>query len=415
MATGQVQNVKIDELSGDLGPCEPTIAISPLNPNRVVAGAILDRVYYSNDGGLTWHNDTLSSPYGVFGDPCIIADDSGYFYYFHLSNPSGEREHVSWLDRIVCQKTIDGGKTWNAGSFTGLNSWKDQDKEWAVYDPGHKNIYLTWTEFDQYESTNPGDSTYILFSKSIDRGETWSRPIRINQYAGNCLDDDFTVEGAVPAVGPGGEIYVAWAYGEKIYFDRSDNQGKTWLENDVVAAQQPGGWSFEVPGIYRTNGFPVTKCDISQSQYSGRIYINWSDQRNGEDNTDIWLIYSDDQGETWSKPQKINDDSGRKQQFFNWMDVDPVTGNIYIVYYDRRNYEDTQTDVYLAYSSDGGTIFNNVKISDTPFIPAPDEFFGDYNNISAFDGNVRPVWTRADGSKLSVWTAIVEVEELMGR
>ena len=44
----------------------------------------------------------------------------------------------------------------------------------------------------------------ILFSKSSDHGATWSEPVSINQYKGNCLDDDYTVEGAVPAVGPNG-------------------------------------------------------------------------------------------------------------------------------------------------------------------------------------------------------------------
>jgi hypothetical protein len=35
-------------------------------------------------------------------------------------------------------------------------------------------------------------------------------------------------------------------------------------------------------------GLPVTKCDLSGGAYNGTIYVNWTDQRNGEDNTDVF-------------------------------------------------------------------------------------------------------------------------------
>ena len=48
-------------------------------------------------------------------------------------------------------------------------------------------------------------------SKSTNSGANWSSALRINKKAGNCLDEDNTVEGAVPCVGPNGEIYVLWS------------------------------------------------------------------------------------------------------------------------------------------------------------------------------------------------------------
>ena len=92
--------------------------------------------------------------------------------------------------------------------------------------------------------------------------------------------------------------------------------------------------------------------------------------------------------------------------------VDQETGYIYIVYYDRRDYDDNQTDVYLAYSTNGGSSFKNVKISEKPFVPQADRFFGDYNNISAHEGIIAPIWTRMDEGKTSVWTAIIKHEDL---
>jgi hypothetical protein len=173
-------------------------------------------------------------------------------------------------------------------------------------------------------------------------------------------------------------------------------------------ADMPGGWDFGVPGIYRANGMPVTCCDLSDGPYRGSIYINWSDQRNGINDTDVWFIKSTDNGATWCQPKRVNDDPPGKQQFFTWMTVDQVTGFIYFVFYDRRNYNDNRTDVFMAVSRDGGETFENFKVSNAPFTPNAGVFFGDYTCVSAFNNVVRPVWTRLQGNALSIVTAKVD-------
>src|SRR5690349_10556571 len=70
-------------------PNETSIAINPKNTQELIAGANLNNQYSSLDGGRTWTWRTLNSPYSVWGDPCVVADTTGAFYYFHLSNPSG--------------------------------------------------------------------------------------------------------------------------------------------------------------------------------------------------------------------------------------------------------------------------------------------------------------------------------------
>jgi hypothetical protein len=237
--------------------------------------------------------------------------------------------------------------------------------------------------------------------------------LRISRLGGNCLDADNTTEGAVPVVGPHGEIYVAWAgpkvinsqYG--IFFDRSTNGGVTWLPDDIYVADQPGGWDFPIAGIYRCNGMPITCCDISGGPYHGNIYINWVDEASTTDH-DVKLSKSTNGGYNWSTPIRVNNDSPGKEQFFTWMTIDQRTGYLYIVFYDRRNYTDNQTDVYLARSTDGGATFVNIKISESPFLPTSSTFFGDYNNITAANGSIRPIWTRLQGGQLSIWTAIIE-------
>ena len=391
-------------ISSGNDPEEPSILINPRSPNILVAGANIRAYYYSIDSGYTWHEGTLNSSYGVWGDPCILIDTAGAFYYIHLSVPP----NGYWLDRMVCQKSTDNGQTWDNGSFMGLNPPKEQDKEWAVIDPANNYIYTCWTQFDHYNSASPADSSVILFSRSADGGATWSQTKRINKVAGDCLDKSNTVEGAVPAVGPGGEVYVSWAGPAGLVFTKSIDHGLTWPSENILVNSMPGGWDFAVPGIYRANGMPVTCCDLSNGPNRGTIYINWSDQRNGLTDTDVFFTKSTDNGQTWSNPKRVNDDPPGKQQFFSWMTVDQATGSIYIVFYDRRNYQDTRTDVYLASSHDGGETFRNFRISESPFVPNATVFFGDYTAISAWNNMVRPAWARLDNFNLSVITAIID-------
>lgn len=399
----QFPNIIIDDKGS---PNEPSICINPKNPAQLVAASNIDNFYFSSDTGQTWIKGRLSSEYGVWGDPAIICDTIGNFYFFHLSNAE------EWIDRIVSQKSTDGGKTWNSGTYMGHFPGKNQDKQWAIVDDKSNDIYCTWTQFDNYGSSNKLDSSYILFSKSIDNGKTWTAAKRINKTAGDCIDDDNTVEGAVPAVGPEGEIYVAWAGPEGIVFDRSLDKGETWLKDDIFVSDFPGGWNYEVPGIYRCNGLPITCCDLSNGQYRGYIYINWTDQRNGENDTDVWLSRSTDNGNTWESPIRVNDDLPGRQQFFTWMTIDQSTGYLYFIYYDRRNHTDNSTDVYLAVSKNGGKSFENIKISESPFIPNKNAFFGDYTNISVVNGIIRPIWARMDNFKLSIMTALIDNNNL---
>lgn len=405
-AAAQHPNVLIGK---DNAPNEPSICINPKNPRQLVAGANLNNVYYSHDGGETWGRAAVSCPWGIWGDPVIGVDTAGAFYFLHLSNPPVG----NWIDRIIAQKSTDGGLSWSEGSYMGLNGGKAQDKHWIATDWKTNRLYVTWTQFDDYGSSLPSDSSVILFSRSADGGASWSPAKRLNRLAGDCVDSDDTAEGAMPCVGPNGEVYVAWSNRSKIWFDRSTDGGDTWLRDDIFVSDQPGGWDYAIPGIYRANGLPVTTCDTSGGAYHGTIYINWTDQRNGESDTDVWLAKSIDGGTSWSAPVRVNNDATQKQQFFTWMTVDQKTGWLWFVFYDRRDHNNVQTSVYMAVSKDGGVTFQNFKVSETPFSPVESYFFGDYTNITAYDNVVRPIWARLAGNALSVWTALINPDALV--
>ncbi|MCE2711475.1 MAG: glycoside hydrolase [Cryomorphaceae bacterium] len=364
------QNVKLKPfnfMSAAYGQSEPSIAIDPKNPNNIAAGCILSDYYYTKDGGKTWQSRKMSSTYGVWGDPAILFDTAGRVYYFHLA----DYKKTSWIDRIVCQSASSVDGKFNDGTFPKPNGTKAQDKHWMVLNPMNNDIYLTWTQFDKYDSELETDSSVILFSRSSDQGKTWTDPKRISFYGGDCIDSDNTVEGAVPAVGPKGEIYVVWSGPKGLVFQVSKDRGKTWLPVEQKIGPQIEGW--------------------------------------GKDNTDVFLSVSKDGGKTWSEARKVNQDKTKTHQFFTWVTVDQSTGYLYFVYYDRRNYTDLQTDVYISVSKDGGETFKDYRISDSPFSPDAKNFFGDYLNISAVKGEIRPIYPRMDNGTISLWVTLINV------
>ena len=411
----QYTNVQISYL---YNPHETSIMINPSNPDIIVAGSniftanSLSGYYYSGNGGLNWSGGILTSNVAMpSGDNVIIVDTSGYFYYIQNSDwgfpaPPGFNKHL-------VQKSTDNGVTWSDGVTYG-DTTKMQDKPWGCVDLSNSiyknNIYITWTMFDKYNSYDPNDSSYIMFTRSTNGGISFSTPIRICEVAGNAIDSSNTVEGAVPCIGSNGEIYVSWAGPLGIVFEKSTDGGNTWLENDIFVTSQPGGWLFIIPGGGSGGiGLPITACDISGGSYDGTIYINWTDQRNGPDDTDVWMIKSTDGGNTWGQVKRVNDDPPGRHQFLTWMTVDQVTGYLYFVFYDRRNFTNYFTDVYLVRSTDAGETFENVKISESPFypIPNPGYYVGDYINVSAHNNKVRPIWTRHH-NYTSIWTAIID-------
>ncbi|MDG1913473.1 MAG: sialidase family protein [Crocinitomix sp.] len=407
---GQFENVLLPipkKATYPYSQVEPSIFINPKNTNEIIAGSVMNDYYYSKDGGATWKSKSIKSKWGVNGDPCMLIDTLGRYYYFHLSNINGQ----PLVGGMVCQRSKKLKGKFRKEGHT-INNGKYHDKQWVSLDPRTNHIYMTWTQFDGYDSDDPEDFSHIVFSKTEDGGLTWSVPVQISNVPGDCKDNDLTAEGAVPAVGPNGEIYVAWSRNDSLWFNRSMDDGKTWFEKETYVASQPNGWVIDIPGIYRCNGLPVTVCDLSPSEHNGTIYVNWADQRNGEDDTDIWIVKSNDKGNTWSEPKRINDDSSKNHQFLTWLTVDQTNGYLYSVFYDRRNHKDKKTDVYLVVSRDGGEKFENYKISESAFIPNPKIFFGDYTNISVHNGVIRPIWTRLHKGRISLHTALINQKEL---
>ncbi|MCJ7627035.1 MAG: glycoside hydrolase [Longimicrobiales bacterium] len=404
------QVVRITD-DGFRGPAELSVAINPAHPENVVVVSLAagppegprttNYAYVSEDGGRGWTTVAQPNPDGrTQGDDAVTFDAGGRAFrsYISFDGIRVPRPTVAW-NGIFVSRSDDGGMSWGnpVPVVDHINTVEPfEDKPWVVTDivegsPHQGNVYLAWTRFDVYGSADPADSTQILFSRSVDGGGTFSVPLRISDSGGDAVDSDDTVEGAVPAVGPAGQVYVAWAGPRGIVFDRSLDGGWTFGEDRVIASN-PGGWDLPLSGMVRHNGLPVTGVDLSGGPDRGTVYVNWIDERNGD--TDVFLIASRDGGESWGDPVRVNDDSvgNGRAQLFTWMAVDPTDGSLNVVFLDRRVTEGNAQTVTLARSTDGGRSFRNSPIGQDPFICPESVFFGDYLAVAAFGGRVVAAW-----------------------
>jgi hypothetical protein len=116
---------------------------------------------------------------------------------------------------------------------------------------------------------------------------------------------------------------------------------------------------------------------------------------------DVFVASSGDHGRTWSAPVRVNNDPlhNGNDQFFQWMAVDPVSGAVNVVFYDRRT-DNKQATVTLARSTDEGKSFANYAFDPQSF-EADGDFLGDYLAITAYGNKVYAAWAHpvSDESK----------------
>jgi hypothetical protein len=388
-----------------LRPAEVSVAISPSNPDHVIAvllqagkpgePRVSNHAYVSIDGGRTWTGAATPNADGrVQGDDSVAfgRDGTAYHGYISFDGIRASRPERAWSG-IFVRSTRDG-VAWSPpiAVVDHINTAIPfEDKSWLGVDrsadsPHRGNLYVAWTRFDVYGSSNPAHRSHIMVSRSRDGGRSFSTPLEISDETGDARDSDDTLEGVVPVVGPGGEAYVAWAGPKGILIDKSTDGGWSFGEDRFVTSLT-GGWDLPVPGLERHNGMPVAAVDLSSGERRGTVYLNFIDERNGD--PDVFVTSSNDGGVTWSAPARVNDDAKGAVQMFTWMAVDSIDGSINIVFHDRRGLSSTMTGVTIARSIDGGRTFVNHRVPQPAFDCCQrSTFFGDYNGIDASDGRV---------------------------
>ena len=398
---------------------EVSIAVNPTNPMNVVAGAndystprndAWCGYYWSMNGGESWTTgllpgfqgdlsvDGLTSPLLIYdgtGDPVLAFDSLGNLYYAGIAFS----RTIVGRSAIFVAKSTDGGMTWPS-TLIRIVAYGDgittfHDKEWMIVDPTNDYIYVAWASFHALSQAT------ILFSRSVNGGNTWSMWDIASDLQGGQLDN----QGTYLDVDTEGIIHLIWIdFGASaIQYIYSVDHGLSFSPPVSIVDVDPIPYQLE-HNTYRTPTLPQLAIDRSDGRYKDSIYVTWNDGSNGD--ADIFLIYSRDSGVSWSEPIRVNQDGFQngKDQFFPGLSVTPE-GKVVMHFYDRRDDEEnTLMNVYYAISGDGGRSYKDHILSDTSFdgeggggsmlgqATGGEAFIGDYHTSVSVEDRTYFIW-----------------------
>ncbi|UCE37851.1 MAG: hypothetical protein JSW00_00990 [Thermoplasmata archaeon] len=403
---------------------EPSIAVDPNDPLHLVAagndygtpnGDAWVGYYVSWDGGKNWSRDLIPgyflgpisplSGYDGAGDPVVCFGPEGNVYisgicFKRATNPANPVNLGLAAGRdngIFVAKSTDGGETFNQISILVLAFQTPiafHDKEWMAVDMDNGNVYVTWAVFTMLSRVN------ILLSRSTDGGNSFSIP--------QVISDFFTIQksmqGTTIQVTPDGTVHVFWTnFGadapgdERIMYIYSSDEGQSFTEPRSICETMEIPRN-ELPNCeFRTPTLLMSAVDLSDTNTSGSLYVTWNDYREGD--ADIMLIYSRDNGETWSDAIRVNNDTegNGKDQFFSAVAVSDQ-GYVHLIFYDRRDDDDnTVMHIYYALSKSGGENFAyQTNITTESFdgnnAQGSSPFIGDYIGLTASNTTAYGIW-----------------------
>jgi hypothetical protein len=391
LASGE--NARINDPSQETGSrVQNNTSSASSGSNIIVAyndiGTEISSVSYSTDGGETWKSSQIPQLPGGrnFGSGVVAASGKTFYYSCLAVNSEG-------IPVIIISTSSNSGQTWSVPKIVsqpGLGAF--QDKPWIAVDTSKTetegNVYVGWTEFI---SNSLQAGAQIMCATSTDNGASFDKPVAVS-----LLDTAFNIQGVTITTSASGDVYLAWGNGNVsgISFARSNDGGKSFTFPSVAASVD----TYQLLGVllnshFEANGLPSLAVDTSNSPNRGTIYITFSAASldNPKDRSDVFLVLSKDQGATWSKPIKLNDDNTITDQFMPSVAVasDSTLG---VMWYDRRNDPlfNGMLEVYTTTSSDGGLSFTqNQKVSNANWgvLTTPSNirsnYHGDYNQITS--------------------------------
>ncbi len=363
----------------------------------------------------------------LVGDPVLACSSASTFYFASVFLRSSTSD-------ISVSKSTDGGANWGDPVSAASKDLSTHflDKPWMVVDPTNTSrLYVTYTDIDLSAALcgldvigDPIPRIAIELVRSTTGGATWGAPVVIVEV---CGEESF-VQGSQVAVGPVGEVYVAWEAFAADFFTReidirkSTDNGVTFgavvKVDDVTCV---GDCSF-LQGAFSNFDFPSLAVDRSGLATNGNLYIAWNDARNLNvpdalsvitgtyGYADVLVSRSTDGGATWSAdPVRVNNNteplpSGLgTDQYQPGIAVDK-SGRIGVCFYDRRNDPNNfLIDRFCASSTNAGVNWSNKKISKKNFAAITcQDFFLDCAYMGDYDG-LASDFTKVNTGFIGAW------------
>ncbi len=395
--------------AGQLAQAEPHLARSFTDTNVLLAtfqegrftdGGAVDCGYaLSRDGGQTWDRKLIpylidvvdGGPFTRASDPVAGVGLDGALYLNTLAIQPGTRD---WHTTIVLSKSIDGGQTFSR-PLTVVTSSTELvmlDKQW-----------LALNTFAGSATAGRIAVTYTCFDGTSPSVPIDPITVTLSDDGGTNWTAPRTIsppycQGSQPVFLPDGSLAVVyWNFaggaGDQIEIVNSPDGGTTFTPARRVTAVT----RFDDPVARDGSFLPSATTD----RIFGVLYVAYQGWRGGPR---IFFTRSRDQGQAWTKPVAVNDTPSNRSVFNAAVAVSPEGQHVSVIFYDKRNDDGTGNwmDLYLAESFDGGDTWQpNLRLSteSSDLTRAPltssGRMVGDYQAIVPalnFDAPAFAVW-----------------------
>jgi hypothetical protein len=315
---------------------------------------------FSTDGGFTWTDGgapdpALSPGDNVFtrGDPWMDRGgfDGNTFYYSNLAVDTNTGASLG----VSIHRGRFHGKHFHFKDVHVLNTpfaGDGYDKDaFAAAKDGSGAAYMTITNFIEVCGIPEFGFGQIEVWRTHDAGDTWEGPVIASPDETFITDPTnpdcgFTgryQQGSAPAIGPWGEVYVAWLAGPT--FSGPGGSVESTDAKIKVARSLDGGFSFHKPvtvavtnvsflrtapgGYNRSTRLDSPRIAVDTTGFhQGRVYVAFTSEVSpapipstvpcpstlpstavcvGDDplSEEAFISYSDDRGKTWSHPRRL--------------------------------------------------------------------------------------------------------------
>lgn len=428
-------------------------AINPTDSNNIVVssnfvggGFLPDRtnyIYYSNDFGSTWNTSNfITAPLtqNAFiaggGDPNFAFTDQGklYFSWINLWFDAMFNSHFD----LFWAYSFDGGNAWFRDSVNNAIG-KSQgagfnigafDKQWMATDntpssAHYGNLYCCFMEAPAGGMPSIGVRKKLSSSNVFD---TVSVQVNSATYK--------FIQFSSIAVDYSGNVHVSFfasvdSVTYSLYHAKSTDGGISFSAENKISDVNLPVFSFDsqtdsIRGVQASRLYPCSyiAADNTAGAHSNNLYMVWT--ANGissklSNGADVYFSRSTNGGANWSAAQVLNDNTTNlsTDQYYPAITVSPL-GRVIVMWCDRRNdAQNNSTDVFLAYSNDGGQTFQpNVPVTSaaTNFstVGAANGGFGigEYNCVLATNSFAIPVWAdgRTNDGDLNLYCAMVNLD-----
>src|SRR5438128_1341324 len=369
---------------------ESFVVVNPTNTNNLVAisNTNANSIFraYSFDGGTTWTRGTIATNVACC-DGQAAWDTFGNLFVVYIN---------SSVNQINVILSTDGGVTFSAPVTAGTGSI-DQPSI-AV---GNGSVWVDWNQ----------SGSMVARGAPVTGLGVWG-PFNAQQAIPSATG---SFGGIAVGPGPGGGKVIV------TYQSPTGGQGPATIYANVDAdGLGAGGFGARVT-VSTTNvgGFDFIPAHSGRSidaeagvtrgatggPFNNRIYLVYTDETVNENNdTDIMMRTSTDDGATWSARVRVNDDATTNSQFLPYVALDPTTGTVAVGFHDCRNDDGVNgtnniphddAEYFGTFSTDGGVTWAPNQRLSGGFSNATDSGngidYGDYVGLSALVGKLYTV------------------------